>query len=95
MDAHCHPETLERVDFCRALDALCGHKLVTRASWPVKRWLRLVTTGKFTALDLTVNDEHARFLLEPFIVERTPRGTFAVWRPSDEDMLATDWEVMT
>jgi hypothetical protein len=89
-------QPLDALSFGHAIEALHRGERVARAGWNgVGMWLTLVSTnwngsfshhGSHAPADWVGN--------QPFVVIFNASKEFALWQPSQADMLAKDWQVL-
>lgn len=72
------------MDFSSALNCLRYGQTVARSGW----------NGKGMWLHLQEPDAHSKMSL-PYIYMRTMQGDLVPWVPSQTDILALDWEVIS
>jgi hypothetical protein len=70
--------------FGEALEALQNGERVARAGW----------NGPDQYIELQVPDEHSK-MTRPYLFISTVQGDLVPWAPSQTDVLAEDWEVVS
>lgn len=62
---------------------------IIRPTWKAEEWVTLIHTGN--ALH---NSYHGGFQMQPCLGFKTSVNMFPGWVPSQEDMLAEDWQTL-
>lgn len=91
---------MDHLGFGEALQRLRAGCLLARPGWRDTRYILLIQSRRFHVIDGSPIGQAAPVLvgksieLHAHLYAHCRDGTFMVWRPTDDDLLAGDWKVV-
>lgn len=89
---------LGSINFCEAIDLLKGGLAVRRKCWSGNKFLYYVPMASYQAMTYiakSIADKDGKILYKEYIAIRYKDGDVGFYTPTQCDVLADDWEVIT